>query len=82
MKPPTRLQLRLLLFLIAHHNTHQRYPTVREVCNEMGWKSPNSGTRCLNELRRKGLIKRQAKGIARACMPAVKLELTPEALTR
>ncbi len=68
--------------MIAHRNTFQRLPTVREMCRKFRWKSPNAAQRHLHEMERKGLVRREVKGMARGWIPAFALELTPEALTR
>lgn len=71
----TSTQLRCLLFIIAHINTHQRPPTVREIMVEFGWGSANGAKLCVDSLVKKGVLKKD-KASPRALRPTVSFRVS------
>ena len=66
MTAPTERQLTVYEWLVDYFRVNHRPPTVREIANGMGFKSPNGAMGHLNALEAKGLIavsKESARGI-------------------
>lgn len=64
MKPLTPEQQRVLSFITEHHQDSGAPPTVREICQALGYKSINNARQHLRLIEQKGYI-RLAKGKAR-----------------
>ena len=54
---PTPSQKKLYDYLVAYYDEHGVYPSYREMCRDMGWKSVASAHAMLHRLERRGLIK-------------------------
>jgi SOS-response transcriptional repressor LexA len=55
----THRQGQVLDFLIAHWGRVGAPPTIRDICNAMGWKSTNAATNILLKLEGLGFIERR-----------------------
>lgn len=66
MKPLTKEQSRVLSFIVQQQQENGVPPTVREICDAMGYRSINSASQHLRLIEQKGhirLIKGKARGI-------------------
>ena len=54
--PLTKAQQRVLKFIKRYHREHYYAPTIREICTEFGFASPNGAACHLHALRKKGYV--------------------------
>ena len=66
--PPTARQQAVLDFIVKAMRTHGRPPSIREMCIEFGWTSPNGPRIHLLSLVRKGKLRRES-GTSRCYIP-------------
>jgi len=55
-RPLTKAQRRVLKFIERYHAEHYYAPTIRDICTEFGFASPNGAACHLHALRKKGYI--------------------------
>lgn len=55
-RPLTKAQRRVLKFIERYHREHFYSPTIRDICTEFGFASPNGAACHLHALRKKGYI--------------------------
>ena len=78
-QPLTTRQLEVLLYFIAFRNHHGYPPSLRDVCQEFGFVSPNGAMAHITRLQKKGFIKHDAFGQARTFQATVQF-LFPQQL--
>jgi repressor LexA len=54
---PTPMQKKMLDHLGEYYSQHGTYPSMREVCKHLGYKSPSTVHAMMHRLERRGLIK-------------------------
>lgn len=64
----TEPQAKVLKFMVRGHEAGAT-PTVRDVCAEMGWSSPNAAHQHIRALASKGLVELRGRGLAVRLMP-------------
>ncbi len=58
MTHPTKLQLKVLLYIKSHLQKHRKFPTPPQIASHFGWASDNTARAHLKALLRKGRLKK------------------------
>lgn len=83
LKPLDKKQAEVFDYLVDYIKTYRLPPSVREICDAVGLLSSASGQRHLNNLEKKGYIKRVGKpGTPRAIQITGKREVGADAVLR
>lgn len=60
-RPPTARQLEVHAFMLAFHEEHGVWPSLREICEALGMASTNAAHAHLSALKKKGLVRQRPR---------------------
>ncbi len=62
MTHPTKLQLKVLLFIKTHLGTKKKFPTCPQIASHFGWASDNTARAHLKALLKMGRLQKDLDG--------------------